>query len=253
MNARQSFYSSVFEQINDYKRKRGNDGSRTGFLTDHMVEFGVFSAVLVITVFGGFNLDFNQFFTSSRQALKPNVIKITQAPAADIFTTEDTSASEGEYSEPEDGMIVRPSDDAYVSEDNPGRSFGYDQVLRVDKDPVRSVYLKFSIPKDKPFSHAILRLYAKDNNETGGTVYVGNDNIWSERLLTYDSQPNVGEEKIGDIGAVAAGVPVSIDVTGAVEDRTVVTFKITSDSEDGVDYAAKESSTELSPQLVLSE
>jgi hypothetical protein len=255
MNARQSFYSSVFEQINEYKRRRTESHIDKGFLSDHMIELGIFSAVLVVGVFGGFVVNVGNYFNSYRPvASRPQFYKFTQGSAADLYKAENSNASEETSpTESVNGTVVRPSDDGYVSADNPQRSFGYEGIVKIDNNPERVAYFKFSLPKTVTYSNATLKLYSRDKNTNGGSLYFVEDNLWSERLLTFDSRPNAVAQKVSDIGSVSAGGVVSVDVTPYVATGKVVTFMLSTDSDDGVDYSSKEDSSDMSPQLLLSE
>jgi hypothetical protein len=72
-------------------------------------------------------------------------------------------------------------------------------------------------------------------------------------LLTHDARPNSIGVKVSDIGRVSPGNPVSIDITPYISAGKTVSFMIATTSDDGVDYASKEASSDMSPQVLLSE
>ncbi len=251
MNPRQNFYSSVFEQIMNYKKEREFQQNRN-FLFDPIVGLGLFASVLVVGVFSGYLPDFSGFINrDGSQLADMRIIKTEQRPAADIFSADTSSAAENPAEVYRDSVPVIPSEDGYVSADSPQKSFGSEAFLKVDKNPQRFAYLKFKVPANEKFTKVILRLYPQDSNENGGALSVMSDNLWSERLLTFDARPSNGEVRIGPLGSVSSRVAKFVEVTNYIQSGKTYTFKVSTDGSDGVNYSSREASSETSPALLL--
>ncbi|MDQ3098156.1 MAG: DNRLRE domain-containing protein [bacterium] len=249
MNPRQNFYSSVFEQIMNYKKEREFE-TNSNFLFDPVVGLGLFASVLLIGVFGGY-LKLPNLINNSNLIGSSPIIKIEERAAADIFSPDVSDASENVVSDTSNALVLIPTEDGYVSADAPQKTYGSESYLKVDRSSQKMAYLKFKIPADKPFSKVLLRLYPTDSNNIGGDLSLLNDNLWSDKLLTFDSKPSGGEVRIGPIGPVSARILKTIDVTTYIKNGSTYTFKITSEGTEGIDYSSRESSSETSPALLL--
>lgn len=250
MNPRQNFYSSVFEQIANYK-KENLQSHNHHLLHDPIVGLGLFAAILAFGVFSGY-LQVPSFVNIKNTENISSILKIEERSAADIFSPDKSNASSGLDTVSNQTVLI-PSEDGYVSADSPQKAFSSETYLKASKSPVKNIYFKFKIPDDNIFSKAQLRINPIDSSESGGYLSVLSDNLWSERLLTYNSQP-VGEVmNIGDIGPISSRVPKFIDVTSIVKPGQTYTFKISGIGSDGVDYYSRESSSETSPALIFTE
>jgi hypothetical protein len=249
MKPRQSFYSTVFEQINNYKKRPG--GSHSLF-EDKMVLMGIFASALVLVVFGGYFTPIGKSLFQQGPELASRTIKVEKVPAADLFTADNTSASqEDTVGEDPGAVIVRPTDDSYVSNDNSQKSYGSDPILKVSRSPERVAYLKFYIPANQPVSKALFRIYAKDKNDVGGALSVSTDNLWSERLLTFDSRPIGAATTVTNLSNVTPDSPVTVDITQYVKAGQSLTIRIDAMSTDNINYASKESASDTSPAILL--
>lgn len=245
MNPRRNYYIPVFEQLNEYKQARSR---KSFFLDEWVLGMGVLGSVLLVAIFGGY-LDFSMINpTQLVDQQTSKVIKIVEVPVSDVFKADETSASELNLNL-EDFVQIRPSEDTFVSESTPERSYGSNTSLRVNASPVETAYLKFNVPNQE-VKRAVLRFYARSNSSSGGSVRFSPDNLWTEQLLTFDSQLASKGEKVSDIGAVTARVPVDILVTDEVTSGSSVTFVL--ESMGGkAEYFASEAGTATSPVLLL--
>jgi hypothetical protein len=250
MNPRQNFYSSVFEQIMNYKKEREFEG-HTNFLFDPVVGLGLFASALVVGVFSGYlPLPSLSVYKSNQVAVAP-IIKIEERAAADVFSPDKSNAAENDLVASSNAFVLVPSEDSYVSADSPQKSFGSETYLKIDKAAQKSAYLKFKLPQGTSFSKALLKLSPTDSNPNGGKLAVLTENLWSEKLLTFDSRPSSEETPIGAIGAISSRVAKTIDVTSYVKAGSTYTFKISTEGSDSIGYSSREASTETSPALLL--
>ncbi len=250
MNPRQNFYSSVFDQIMNYKKEREFESNKN-FLFDPVVGLGLFASVLVVGVFSGYIQFPTNISPKSSQVATGPILKIEERSAADVFSPELSAAAENGSADLSKAVVLVPTEDGYVSADAPQKSHGSEGILKVDKDSQKMSYLKFKVPAGQSFGRVLLRLTPADSNEIGGDLSMVNENLWTERLLTFDSIPTNGEVRLGPIGSVSAGVTKTIDVTNYIKAGNTYTFKLSSNGADGVDYSSREASTETSPALLF--
>ncbi len=248
MNPRQNFYSSVFDQIMNYKKER-EFNSDHNFLFDPIVGLGLFATVLVVGVFSGYLPSLPQL--GVKQSSSTAFIKSEERAAADVFSPDNSNAAENPNGVNVSSLVVVSSEDSYVGADAPQKSYGSEGSLKINKSPQRIAFLKFKVPADTKYSKVLLRVNPKDSNDNGGVLSVLSDNLWSERLLTFDSKPVQGEFVVGLIGPVSARVAKTIDVTSYIQPGKTYTFKIATEGAESVDYYSRESSSESSPALVF--
>ncbi len=153
------------------------------------------------------------------------------------------------------GLSFSPTDDARVSASNPTKNYGDKGTLRVDKEKLFS-YLKFNISGiSGTVAKAMLRLYVENGGDEGGAIYsVSNDysdsgSPWTESGLTFKNAPGIAGTPINTLGLVEVDEFVEFDVTGAVSGDGVVSFGISSDSPDRVEYTSKEGA--VPPTLII--
>jgi hypothetical protein len=251
MNPRQNFYSSVFEQIMNYKREREFVNSKNLFF-DPVIGLGLFASVLVLGVFSGYVKLPPPGFKTTKTAMSP-IIKFEERAAADIFSPDLSSASEPNTAPTTASFVLVPSEDGYVTADSPQKSYGSEGYLKIDNSSQKIAFLKFKVPATTTFHKVVLRLNPTDSTESGGDVSIVNENLWSEKLLTFNSKPSEGEVRVGPIGAVSARVPKMIDITNYIVAGKTYTFKLSTTGTESVEYSSRESSSDTSPALVFTE
>jgi chitodextrinase len=142
-----------------------------------------------------------------------------------------------------------PSDDATVAEGQPTTNFG-SGPLEADASPKKDFLLSFVVSGigNGTVRAAKLRLRAIDPSSSGGRVR-GADGGWNENVVTWRTAPAAGSTGPAALGGVSSGRWYEIDVTQLVVGDGAAGFRVSSTSNDGVDYASKETSTK--PELVV--
>jgi hypothetical protein len=146
---------------------------------------------------------------------------------------------------------LTPVADAYVDAAQPGTNFGTLSQLRTDASPVVRSYLRFDVQGWSPgSSRATLRLTPKSVNKTGVTAARVTDDGWSETAITASNAPAPGTAL--DTSAPAqTGVPITLDVTGAITGNGPVTLALTSSSSTATSLASREAAGGDRPRLII--
>jgi chitodextrinase len=150
-------------------------------------------------------------------------------------------------------LTFTPADDAYVQQDLAASNFGAVTFVSVDNSPVTHSLLKFNVTgvNGRRVLSAKLRVFCVDPSGFGGEFHRVADSSWSEAAVTWNTAPAQDAAILGTIGAVAAGTWYEVDVTGALTADGLVSFRVSSTSTNGADYASKERGASTAPQLVL--
>lgn len=139
--------------------------------------------------------------------------------------------------------------DSYVDSAFPTSNFGTRTSFPVDNSPQQTAYLKFDIPDGTDLSGGVkLRIFAQSNHSTGVTSYSVADTTWTEREITYNNAPTVGESS-GKSGPLAASTWAEIDVTSAVESTPEVTLALKTASNTAMRITSREGTNK--PRLVI--
>lgn len=115
----------------------------------------------------------------------------------------------------------------------------------------RRIFLKFNVLSTggQAIESARVRLACVSGSAAGGSLHGVQDTAWDELALTWNNQPPIGPV-LATQGVVTPGAWVEFDVTPAVRGPGLVSFALTTASDDEVQYAAREA-TAGRPQLVL--
>lgn len=105
-----------------------------------------------------------------------------------------------------------PSDDAFISSEEPETNFGHDETLitKSSATDIRHIYIAFDlseIPLDEYIVSAHLRLYALDVSEPNSLFAVWtfyNYKVWDENDITWNNAPNV-DLVISEVNNVCPG------------------------------------------------
>lgn len=139
--------------------------------------------------------------------------------------------------------------DASVSASQPNENFGSRTTLEVDASTEKRAYLTFDIRGiSGAVSRAVVRLDVTDASSTGGSIAPTGAG-WSESTITFNTRPAPTAAALSSVGEATVGEWVEFDVTPAVTGNGLVSFVISSDNANGVDYASRE--TGNPPQLVI--
>ncbi len=149
------------------------------------------------------------------------------------------------------GLILTPTDDAYIRQDRPDNNFGSSTRLNADNKPVTDFLLKFSITGvgTNTVQSAKLRLRNVDGSNMGGAFYGALSNNWNEATITWNNAPAAGPTLLGTLGAVSNGNWYEINITPLVTGDGTVTIRVKSTSTNGAGYSSSEGANV--PQLVV--
>jgi hypothetical protein len=95
-----------------------------------------------------------------------------------------------------------------------------------------------------------LRLFCTDASPDGGTVYPTSSG-WEESTLTWGTQPAATGAAIQDVGAVAAGTWVDIDLTGSITGNGTYSFLISDGNTNSALFSSREGANP--PQLRITQ
>lgn len=161
----------------------------------------------------------------------------------------DESIGDVEY-EIEARTTVNAEADATVAAQTPAVALGSETTLTSDGDPSRAAYLRFTVPATVgTVRAATLRLYVTNPTWNGPRV-LATSASWSEATVTYANRPAPVGATLDDLGTVASGTWVELDVSDAVTGAGPVSFVLAPDSDDGLGVASREA-TSGRPELVI--
>jgi chitodextrinase len=140
--------------------------------------------------------------------------------------------------------------DDYTIATSPSTNFGTAVQVRVDNDPDTRAYLKFTVAGlTGAVSGAKLRIFTNTANTTGFKVYAVADSTWTERGLTYATQPAPSTTVSGSSGATTAGAYIDVDLGSLITGNGTYTLALRSTSNTAQSLASRESASP--PQLVV--
>jgi chitodextrinase len=133
--------------------------------------------------------------------------------------------------------------DAYVNAANPSSNYGGSSSLRTDGSPVMISYLRFNVAGTSggTVTGATLRIYGTSKS-AGFTVYPVTDTSWTERGITYNNRPALGEP-VATVPANSGAGWVTVDVTPLVHGDGYVDLALVSTSGTQSAYASREASS----------
>jgi hypothetical protein len=130
-------------------------------------------------------------------------------------------------------------------------SGGPSPELRVRLDATGSyrTYLRFSVAGVSGTVTSVkLRIFCTDASPGGGTVYP-TSSAWEEATVSWSNAPAATGAAIRDVGAVAAGAWVEIDLTGSVTGNGTWNLLISDGNTNSAFYSSREGANP--PQLVI--
>lgn len=242
MNMRRRYYSSFFDQLNEYKNAEGNKPQESpNIFSDNLIRLGIFASVLSLAIFGGY---LGNVLPKSSESTSLGYFRTDSQPVFNIFKADSSFASE--YVDDIEGVQVVSSEDSYVTVDRPKVSYGEEAYLIAFGSGNR-IYLKFDLP-DVEYGSVFLYVYPASGS-TGSLNLSGvANNLWDEELLTFESAPIQGE--VISAMPLEQGKPVIFDVTRLVNGRRSVSFALSSPEGQQVTVYSKEFSA-YAPRLVL--
>ena len=149
---------------------------------------------------------------------------------------------------------IAASADASVDSSRPTASDGTASVLRVDGTPEKQAFLRFSLATvTGVVTGARLRIHVDDalnaESDAGGILATTSNVTWTE-AVTWNTRPAIDGPVLATIGPVARNAWVELDVTDVVRAGSTVSFALTSPSDDGVSYDARNAGADA-PKLII--
>lgn len=215
--------------------------------------------------------------STNEPTLQPQSVRPTPIPTEFPIATSQTAASSAPAQTPISTRTVtlHATQDTYVDQSSPFRSFQSSDRLRVDMSPRVWSFIEFDtsaianierqVPRNEPRQvlvnrvvNAKLRLYTLD--EGGGGIFFSLPNAkqWSGNRLTWNKMDLVdttAQTRVDSSNWFDAFRWYEMDVTDAFQGSGVTaakSFLIKSYSTNGVEFASREyDSGEFSPELVL--
>lgn len=153
-----------------------------------------------------------------------------------------------------DILIFTPKDDATIKSNAPDLNFGSESDLQADNLPYDNFLIKFEVSgvNTRPVLSAKLRLHNVNESDLGGDLYYVADNTWLENNVTWNTAPLAGSTILASLGPVTKNTWYEIDLTSLVQGDGTYSFRFSTTSRDGADYASKEGKAGLAPQLIVS-
>jgi glucose/arabinose dehydrogenase len=150
-------------------------------------------------------------------------------------------------------ITLMPLDDATIRENRPDRQLGLDEVIEGDAQAVKHALLKFDVAgaADRAVASAKLRMFVTNSSPDGGTVHVAEHSNWSEDDVTWATAPATTGGPISSVGDANSSTWIETDVTDGVSGDGLVSFRLTSASPNGVDYASLQDPGGRLPELVI--
>ena len=147
-------------------------------------------------------------------------------------------------------VTFTPVADTFVNSNSPNTNYGSRATLEIDGSPIKIAYLRFIVTGlSGTVQSARLRLQVVDPSGFGGTIYSISNTTWVETTVTYNTRPLIDGPARGQLGKVAVGDIVELDVTAAINGNATYNFAMDSNNSNGADYRSREAGT--NPPLLI--
>lgn len=186
-------------------------------------------------------------------------VDIVSQPRVDIAEVPDSGNGPRTYDDrgayefqPSKPLTFTVLEDATIDFAQPTTTFGKASKLAADNDPVQNFLMKFVVSgiEAKRITSARLRLHSVNASDNGGEFWPVYDNSWSESSVTWDTAPVASNQKLASLDQVNSGSWVDVDVTEFITGDGTYSLRVTSASDNGVDYSAREEAAYASQLLV---
>lgn len=147
---------------------------------------------------------------------------------------------------PNGSIELIPSHDATVVQARPSSNYKSDTVLEVSGGSKKETYLKFDL-RNVSLSRvhsAKLQFTIVGGSTDSQELYFINNTSWGERIITWNTRPNVSRQKIAGMNGGVAGKTVEVDLTQFIKSRAgkVTSIVITQSGNDEFTFYSEESS-----------
>lgn len=142
-----------------------------------------------------------------------------------------------------------PEADAHVRIRRANNNYGTATSMLVDNNPTTESYIRFNVSGlDGLVESATLRIFVEDTSSTGFDVHSVTNNSWGETTITYNNAPAIGSV-LDSSGSTSANAWVDVDVTSYITGDGLVSFGVTTSSNQAIDFSSREGSN--APELVI--
>jgi hypothetical protein len=152
-------------------------------------------------------------------------------------------------------LVIKPTDDSYVSPRRKRLNHGNEPMLFVDGKAGNVAMMRFDLSclRSKFITSAVLKLFSIDGSPNGGTINVlthDDDSDWGENMVTWNNAP-LNYNNVAQIRRVRTGTWREVDISKAISSGVghYVTITLNSDGINRVVYSSKEGGNP--PQLII--
>ena len=173
--------------------------------------------------------------------------------ASTVPPTTTTAPSTTTTPPPPEQFAFAALEDTTIDSGAPNEILGAAELLQIEQeeDDIVSALVRFEVtglPADAEIASAVLQLSVVDASSVPGVVsQVGGP--WSEAETTWATAPPVGVP-VTTLPGGTEGAPLSIDLTSLVTGPGLIDLYLTTSSDDGMDFASRESAAGA-PTLVV--
>jgi len=155
-------------------------------------------------------------------------------------------------------LTFNPGEDSYAQLTTPTTNYGSSSGIRAKKTGTEEqrAYLKFSLSGlTGTVVSATLRLKVTNASPDGGSVYKVSNNYvststpWNEDDINWSNAPAVTGSPLSSVGAVSIGNVAEFNVTSAITGNNQISFAITNNSSNDVQFNSGEGAVD--PELVI--
>ncbi len=152
-------------------------------------------------------------------------------------------------------ITFTPTDDATIQPGNKAnRNYGNRISLQADANLPKEALLRFDVSGigSATINSVSLRLYVTNSSNFGGNFFEVTNNDWNEDTVTWNNAPPGDGMSLGSLGQVDVDTWSNLDLPlSFVDGDGPVSIRISSTSNNGVDYASEENSNGNAPELVI--
>ncbi|OGJ93748.1 MAG: hypothetical protein A2487_09335 [Candidatus Raymondbacteria bacterium RifOxyC12_full_50_8] len=140
-------------------------------------------------------------------------------------------------------------EDTYISGAAPTANYGAEPILLIDGDQgIKTAFLKFNLSAIKPDSlildsvHLIIKVATGtySNSIFGGYAMAVYDNSWSEDNVTFNTQPVISQDTLGNFNQVNNNQIYTIKLNNTILLSETLSIALVTSNSDAAEYLSKE-------------